>query len=155
MNVITTAAMASRAIAVISSALRLPADLRPALYCLLSPGPVRNQVANFARFDSWIRLRTTLASEYTGRSVMRSSLKITSDAKLVELEDGSIHVLYEGVKYTKHQFVPFHIFGVNSSAARHTTAASFVTGSMIAKFGDDHEQWPAIALKFLLSNESP
>jgi len=82
---------------------------------------------------------------------MRTSLKITPEAQLVEVEDGSILLLYEGIKYSKDQFVPFHIFGMNSSPVRHTTAASFVTGSMIAKFGDDHGKWPAIALKFLLT----
>ena len=87
----------------------------------------------------------------TQRSVMRTSLNITPDAQLVEMEDGSIHVLYEGTKYSKDHFVPFHIFGVNSSPVRHTTAASFVTGSMIAKYGDDHGKWPAIALKFLIT----
>ena len=84
---------------------------------------------------------------------MASAISINGDAKLVESEDGSIHVLYEGVSYAKEQFVPFHIFGVNSSPARHTTAAQFVTGSMLAKFGDDHSKWPAIALKFLVAKE--
>ncbi len=74
-----------------------------------------------------------------------------NDAELVELEDGSIYVSYEGVRYAKEQFVPFHIFGINSSSARHTTAAQFVTGSMVARFGDDHAKWPVMALKFLLS----
>lgn len=83
---------------------------------------------------------------------MPSSISI-NDAKLVELEDGSIRVAYEGVSYTKDQFVPFHIFGVNSSSARHTTAAQFVTGSMLAKYGDDHAKWPAMALRFLLAKD--
>ena len=82
------------------------------------------------------------------------SISINGDARLVELEDGSIHLSYEGVSYAKEQFVPFHIFGVNSSPARHTTAAQFVTGSMLARFGEDHAKWPALALRFLLSKDS-
>lgn len=82
------------------------------------------------------------------------SISINGDAQLVELEDGSIHVSYEGVRYAKDQFVPFHIFGVNSSPARHTTAAQFVTGSMVARFGDDHAKWPVMALKFLLAKDT-
>jgi hypothetical protein len=74
-----------------------------------------------------------------------------NDAQLVELEDGSIHLAYEGVRYARDQFVPFHIFGINSSPARHTTAAQFVTGTMVANFGDDHAKWPVMVLKFLLS----
>jgi hypothetical protein len=85
---------------------------------------------------------------------MPSAISINTYAQLVELEDGSIHVSYEGIRYTKDQFVPFHIFGVNSSPARHTTAAQFVTGSMLAKFGDDHRKWPAMALKFLLAKDT-
>ena len=84
---------------------------------------------------------------------MPSAISINGDAQLVELEDGSIHVSYEGVRYARDQFVPFHIFGVNSSPARHTTAAQFVTGSMLARFGEDHAKWPAMALKFLLSKD--
>lgn len=84
---------------------------------------------------------------------MSSAVSINTDVQLVEQEDGSIHLSYDGVRYTKDQFVPFHIFGVNSSPARHTTAAQFVTGSMLAKFGDDHAKWPAMALKFLFSND--
>jgi hypothetical protein len=87
-------------------------------------------------------------------TTMPSAISINTDAQLVELEDGSIHVFYEGARYAKDQFVPFHIFGVNSSPARHTTAAQFVTGSMLAKFGNDHEKWPAMALKFLLSKDT-
>jgi hypothetical protein len=82
-----------------------------------------------------------------------ASYSINSDSQLVELEDGSIHLLYEGVRYTKEQFVPFHIFGVNSSPARHTTAAQFVTGSMFAKYGDNHQKWPVMALKFLFPTD--
>ena len=85
---------------------------------------------------------------------MPAAININTDVQLVELEDGSIHVLYEGVRYAKEQFVPFHIFGVNSSAARHTTAAQFVTGSMLAKYGEDHGKWPAMALKFLFSRDT-
>ena len=85
---------------------------------------------------------------------MPSAISINSDAQLVELDDGSIHVSYEGVRYAKDQFVPFHIFGVNSSSARHTTAAQFVTGSMLAKYGEDHAKWPALALKFLLARDT-
>lgn len=81
-------------------------------------------------------------------------VNINTNAQLVELEDGSIYVSYEGLSYAKDQFVPFHIFGVNSSPARHTTAAQFVTGSMLAKFGGDHGKWPAMALKFLLSKDT-
>ena len=87
-------------------------------------------------------------------ATMPSAININSDAQLVELGDGSIHVLYEGVRYTKDQFVPFHIFGVNSSPVRHTTAAQFVTGSMLARFGDDHSKWPTMALKFLLAKDT-
>jgi len=85
---------------------------------------------------------------------MPSAFNINTGAQLVEIEDGSIHLSYEGVNYTRDQFVPFHIFGVNSSPARHTTAAQFVTGSMLAKFGDDHGKWPAMALRFLLSKDT-
>jgi hypothetical protein len=85
---------------------------------------------------------------------MPSAISINTDTHLVEIEDGSIQLTYEGVRYSKDQFVPFHIFGVNSSPARHTTAAQFVTGSMLAKFGEDHAKWPAMALKFLLSKDT-
>jgi len=85
---------------------------------------------------------------------MPSAVNINTDTQLVELEDGSIQLAYEGVRYSRDQFVPFHIFGVNSSPARHTTAAQFVTGSMLAKFGEDHAKWPAMALKFLLSKDT-
>jgi hypothetical protein len=85
---------------------------------------------------------------------MPSAVNINTDTQLVELEDGSIQLAYEGIRYSKDQFVPFHIFGVNSSPARHTTAAQFVTGSMLAKFGEDHAKWPAMALKFLLSRDT-
>ena len=85
---------------------------------------------------------------------MPSAVNINADTQLVELEDGSIQLAYEGIRYFKDQFVPFHIFGVNSSPARHTTAAQFVTGSMLAKFGEDHAKWPAMALKFLLSKDT-
>ena len=73
------------------------------------------------------------------------------DAEVVDLEDGSIHLASEGVRYAKDQFIPFHILGINSSPARHTTAARFVTGTMGAKFSDTHAKWPVMALKFLLS----
>jgi hypothetical protein len=85
---------------------------------------------------------------------MPAAININTGAQLVELEDGSIHVAYEGVRYTKEQFVPFHIFGVNSSPVRHTTAAQFVTGSMLAQFGGDHGEWPAMALRFLVSKDA-
>jgi hypothetical protein len=87
-------------------------------------------------------------------ATMRSAININTGAQLVEFEDGSIHLSYEGVNYTRDQFVPFHIFGVNSSPARHTTAAQFITGSMLAKFGDDHGKWPAMALRFLLLKDT-
>ena len=85
-------------------------------------------------------------------ATMPSAIHI-NDAQLVELEDGSIQLYYEGVVYARDQFVPFHIFGVNSSPVRHTTAAQFVTGSMLAKFGEDHGKWPAMVLKFLLAKD--
>ena len=85
------------------------------------------------------------------KGVTIPSLGVTLDAKLVERDDGSVHLLYEGVRYAKEQFVPFHIFGVNSSPARHTTAAHVVTGTTFAKSGDDHRKWPVMALRFLRS----
>src|SRR5258706_15553699 len=48
---------------------------------------------------------------------MPSAVNINTDTQLVELEDGSIQLAYEGIRYSKDQFVPFHIFGVNSSPA--------------------------------------
>ena len=85
---------------------------------------------------------------------MPSILIINTTAVLIKLDDGSIRLFYEGIKYTQDQFVPFHIFGADTSPTLHTTAGSCVTTYMIAKYGDDQANWPAMARKFIRSKNA-
>ena len=82
---------------------------------------------------------------------MPSVLIINTGAVLIELADGSIRLFYEGIKYANSQFVPFHIFGSDTSPTMHASAALFVSTYMIEKYGDDQLRWPAMARKFINS----
>jgi len=81
-------------------------------------------------------------------------LTVNIQAQLVQLDDGSIRVFYEGMQYTKGQQVPFHIFGMDSNPARHSTAESFVVQYMLAKYGADRRAWPALAVEFVAAKDS-
>jgi hypothetical protein len=85
---------------------------------------------------------------------MRLAMRINSEALLIELDDGSMHVSYDGTQYARDELVPFHIFGSGSNASRHATAAAFVTTCMHAKFGEDQAQWPALATRFVTAKDT-
>lgn len=80
---------------------------------------------------------------------MRLVMRVNAEALLVELDDGSMHVSYDGTQYAKDDRVPFHIFGTDSNASKYATAADFVTMYMLAKYGEDRAQWPVLALRFV------
>lgn len=80
---------------------------------------------------------------------MNPELKINAQAKLVESEAGEVKVLYDGIQYGRDQYVPFHIFGVDSNPARLSTAGAFVTTFMHVRFGIDESAWPPLARQFV------
>ena len=82
---------------------------------------------------------------------MASELRINAQAQLVETEPGQIRVLYDGIQYSRDQYVPFHIFGVDSNPTRLSTAGAFVTTFMYARFGIEESAWPELASKFVNS----
>ena len=84
---------------------------------------------------------------------MPTAMSINTHAQIVQLDDGSIRVFYEGVKYAKNQIVPSHIFGVDSNPESYTTAEGFVKTIMLAKYGNNLGNWPGLALAFLKSEQ--
>jgi len=80
---------------------------------------------------------------------MPPELPINAQARLVELEGGQVRVLYDGIQYARDQYVPFHIFGVDSNPARLSTAGAFVTTFMHVRHGVDEKAWPELASKFV------
>ena len=85
---------------------------------------------------------------------MRLAMRINSEALLIEVDNGSMHVSYDGTQYARDELVPFHIFGAGSNASRHATAAAFVTTCMLAKFGEDRAQWPVLAMRFVSAKDA-
>lgn len=86
---------------------------------------------------------------------MPSEIRINAQAHLVELDNGEIRVVYDGIQFARDQLVPFHIFGLDSNPTRHSTAGAFVTTIMYAKFGLEESAWPPLARRFVNTPGEP
>ena len=80
---------------------------------------------------------------------MSFAIGVNGYSLLVQGDDGSLFVYYDGKRYSKDQVVPFHIFGVTTNPSRHATAGTFIASQMAAKYGDDSAKWPEIARLFV------
>lgn len=80
---------------------------------------------------------------------MSLAIGVNGYSLLVQEDDGTLFVYYDGKRYFKDQVVPFHIFGITTNPSRHATAGAYIASQMTAKYGDDSANWPEIARLFV------